>query len=95
MIGELDFYLSLYDDFLKTNGINNQKMLWKLNAIVKLMELVSKTDNNNFCENGLRMIMTLFKDYQFDSYDIESVDFNSCSNHERENVIPILIEEFR
>lgn len=93
---ELDFYLSLYDEFLKTTGINNQKMLWKLNAIVKLMELVSKTNNNNnFCENGLRMIMTLYNDYQFDSYDIKSIDVNSCSNQERENIMPILIEEFK
>ncbi|MFW9772164.1 MAG: hypothetical protein ACFFFB_03265 [Candidatus Heimdallarchaeota archaeon] len=95
MISELDFYLSLYDNFLKTIGIDKKKILWKSNSIVKLMELVDKTNNNQFCENGLRLIMTLFKDYQFDSCDIESSDFNLCSNLERESIMPILIKEFK
>ena len=92
---EIDFYLSLYDSFLKTYGIDNQKILWKLNAIVKLMEVSNSREDDLFCENGLRLIMTLFKDFQFDSCDIKSSDFESSSIPEREILIPILIEEFK
>jgi hypothetical protein len=92
---ETDFYLSLYDSFLKTYGIDERKILWKLNAIVKLMEVSNSKKDNVLCENGLRLIMTLFKDFQFDSCDIRSSDFESSSIPEQEFLIPILIEEFK
>ncbi|MFX1268668.1 MAG: hypothetical protein ACFFAK_11970 [Promethearchaeota archaeon] len=86
--------MNLYDDFIKTNNINNEKILWKMNSIIKLMKLTEGNEKGEFCESGLRMIMTLFNSYQFDSYDIESEDFDSSSIQQKKILVPILREEF-
>lgn len=67
MISEYDFYMNLYDDFIKTNNFKNDKILWKMNSIIKLMQLTEGSEEGEFCESGLRMIMVLFNSYQFDS----------------------------
>ena len=90
---DIDFYLSLFDEFLKTNNHENKKVLWKLNSIVKLMEHAGQKDNL-FCENGLRMIMTLFNSFQFDSCDIESYSFENSSFQQKQIILPILKKEF-
>ena len=94
MISEYDFYINLYDGFIKTNNIENDKTLWKMNSIIKLMKLTEGSDKEEFCESGLRVIMALFKNYQFDSSDIKSKDFDSSSIQEKEILIPILRDEF-
>lgn len=94
MITEYDFYMNLYDGFIKTNNFKNEKILWKMNSIIKLMKLTEGSEKGEFCESGLRMIMTLFKSYKFDSCDIESKDFDHSSIQQKEIVIPILREEF-
>lgn len=91
---ELDFYLSLFENFLKTKNNNEKKILWKLNSIIKVMEKANEKHNSLFCENGLRLIMLLFKNYQFDSCDIESKKFDNSLPQEKEIIIPILREEF-
>lgn len=92
-MADIDFYLSLFDEFLKTNNHKNKKILWKLHSIVKIMEHTSQKENL-VCENGLRMIMTLFNSFQFDSCDIESNYYDNSSVHQKDIVLPILKEEF-
>ncbi len=94
MISEYDFYMNLYDDFIKTNNFKNDKILWKMNSIIKLMQLTEGSEEGEFCESGLRMIMVLFNSYQFDSCDIKSKDFDNSSIHQKEIVVQILREEF-
>jgi hypothetical protein len=94
MINEYDFYMNLYDAFIKTNNIENDKILWKLNSIIKLMNLTEGSEEGEICESGLRLIMALFKSYQFDSCDIKSKYFDNSSIQQKELVIPILRKEF-
>ncbi len=86
--------MNLYDGFIKTNNFKNEKILWKMNSIIKLMKLTEGSENGEFCESGLRMIMILFKSYQFDSCDIKSKVFDNSSIPQKEIVMPILREEF-
>ena len=58
------------------------------------MKLTEGSEEGEFCESGLRMIMVLFKSYKFDSCDIESKDFDNSSIYQKEIVVPILREEF-
>jgi len=94
MISEYDFYMNLYDTFIKTNNNKNEKILWKMNSIIELMKLTEGSEEGEFCEIGLRMIMVLFKSYQFDSCDIKSTYFDNSSIQQKEIVVPILREEF-
>lgn len=94
MTSEYDFYINLYDNFIKTNNIENDKILWKLNSIIKLMKLTEGTEEEEFCESGLRMIMSFFKSYQFDSCDVQSKYFDNSSTQQKEIILPILREEF-
>ncbi|MFX0025189.1 MAG: hypothetical protein ACFE8M_02150 [Candidatus Hermodarchaeota archaeon] len=94
MVSEYDFYMNLYDSFIKTNNVENDKIIWKMNSIIKLMKLTEGSDEGEFCETGLRMIMSLFRSYQFDSCDIKSKDFDNSLIQQKEIVIPILREEF-
>jgi len=87
---ELDFYIFLFDEFLTANKDDYAKILWKLNSITKLMRV---SDDSEFCENGLRMIMTLFKDYTLESFENDGTEFNRSSEEEREIVLPILKQE--
>ncbi|MFW9947630.1 MAG: hypothetical protein ACFFDX_12470 [Candidatus Odinarchaeota archaeon] len=94
MISEYEFYMNLYDGFIKTNNIENDKILWKMNSIIKLMKLTEERDTEEFCESGLRMIMAFFKSYQFDSCDIKSKDFDNSSIYQKKILMSILREEF-
>jgi len=94
MISEYDFYMNLYDSFINTNNIENEKILWKMNSIIKLMKHSEGSEEGEFCESGLRMIVVLFKNYQFDFCDTKSKYFDNSSIQQREIVLPILRDEF-
>lgn len=94
LINEYDFYMNLYDDFIETRNQENRKFLWKMNSIVRLMNLTKGNEEGEFCENALRMIMVLFNTYIFSPYELSSHDFNITSNQEKEEINPILKQEF-
>lgn len=95
MITEIDFYLSLFDEFLIVQNNDQEKIFWKLNAIIKLMQTAETLKGDgDFCENGLRMIMSLFNNYTSNSYEFNSKKFNPTSEIEKEIVLPILKHEF-
>jgi hypothetical protein len=94
MINEYDFYMNLYDDFIKTRDKEKEKILWKARSIIKLMKFTKGNEEGDFCENALRMIMLLFKNYIFTPYELNSYELEINSNQEREIIIPILKNEF-
>jgi hypothetical protein len=91
---ELDFLAFIYEGFLNTENDETKKFLWKLNTITNTMKFSNDQTNDGFCENALRMIMTLFHNYIIDESEIESKSI--CEPHfdERDLILPILIEEF-
>ena len=91
---ELEFLASIYEEFLKTKNDQTQKFIWKLNAITTTMNFSNDQSDDGFCENALRMIMSLFHDYLIDESEIEEISLEEPKYDEREVIIPILIEEF-
>jgi len=94
MISEYDFYINLFDDFVETHDKENEKILWKTGSIIKLMKFTKSNEEGDFCENALRMIMLLFKNYIFTPYELNSYELEITSNQEREIALPILKNEF-
>ncbi|NVM19449.1 MAG: hypothetical protein HWN80_17240 [Candidatus Lokiarchaeota archaeon] len=93
-MAEFDFYMNLYDDFIKTRNDESDKILWKMYKILDLMKVTNENDPNGFMENGLRMIMLLFNKFEIDSCDLSSFDFIETIPDEKEELIFILKEEF-
>jgi hypothetical protein len=91
---ELEFLSSIYEDFLRTKNDQTQKFIWKLNAITKTMNFSNDQSDNGFCENALRMIMSLFHNYTIADSEIEENLFPKSEFNEKEVILPILIEEF-
>jgi hypothetical protein len=91
---ELEFLVSIYDGFLNTKNDETKKFLWKLNTITNTMKFSNDQTNDGFCENVLRMIMTLFHNYIIDESEIEGKSKSEPSFDDRDMILPILIEEF-
>ncbi|GAG76675.1 unnamed protein product [marine sediment metagenome] len=94
MMAECDFYMNLYEDFIKTRNDENDKILWKMYKILDLMKVADEKDQNGFVENGLRMIMLLFNNFIINSCDISSSDLNETSSDKKEELICMLKKEF-
>ena len=94
MMAECDFYMNLYDDFIKTRDDENDKILWKMYKILDLMKVTNQEDPNGFMENGLRMIMLLFNKYDINSCDLSSYDLIETVPDKKEKLLFILKEEF-
>jgi hypothetical protein len=94
MMAECDFYINLYDDFIRTRDDENDKILWKMHKILNLMKATTEKDPSGFMENGLRMIMLLYKNYRIDSCDLSSFDLNETSPDKKEELQFILKTEF-
>ncbi|TES94365.1 MAG: hypothetical protein E3J90_12565 [Promethearchaeota archaeon] len=94
MMSECDFYTNLYDDFLETRNDENERFLWKTRKIIDLMKVTTEKDANGFMENGLRMIMLLFKHFKISSCDLCSYDLFDTPFNEKEELMLILHEEF-
>lgn len=91
---ECDFYNNLYDDFLETRNDENDKMLWKTYKIIDLMNISDNKDTSGFMENGLRMIMLLFKHFKMCPCDLCSYDLFDAPLNEKEDLKLILHKEF-
>ena len=93
-MAECDFYMNLYDDFIKTRNDEDQKILWKMHKILDLMNITTENDTSQFMENGLRMIMLLFNKYDINSCDLSSKDLIETVHDKKEKLLFILKEEF-
>jgi len=93
-MAECDFYVNLYDDFIKTRNDENNKILWKMYKILDLMKETNENDPNGFMENGLRMIMLLFNKMELSAYDLSSYDLIETSPDKKEELLCLLKTEF-
>jgi len=69
MMMESSFYINIFDEFLDTEDDPQKKFMWELKSIINLMQKAKGLDDD-FCENGLRMILTLFNDYKIEPWEI-------------------------
>ena len=93
-MAECDFYMNLYDDYIETRNDENERFLWKTRKIIDLMKVTTEKDADGFMENGLRMIMLLFKHFKISSCDLCSNDLFDTPFNEKEELMLILHEEF-
>ena len=93
-MSECDFYTNLYDDYIETRNDENERFLWKTRKIIDLMKVTTEKDANGFMENGLRMIMLLFKHFTISPCDLCSIDLIDTPFNEKEELILILQAEF-
>ena len=91
---ECDFFIDTFNDFLKTHNDEHEKALWKMKAILNLMNLTKGEDTGDLCENGLRMIMLLYNHYRIYPFDIRSDAFNRESLPDYREFTSILKTEF-
>ena len=94
LMTECDFYMNLYDDYIETRNDENERFLWKTRKIIDLMKFTTEKDGNGFMENGLRMIMLLFKHFKMSPCDLCSYDLFDPTFNEKEELMHILHEEF-
>jgi hypothetical protein len=69
MIMESAFLINIFDEFLHTEDDPKKKLMWELKSIINLMQKAKGLDDD-FCENGLRMILTLFNEYKVEPWEI-------------------------
>lgn len=91
---EFEFLTSIYEGFLKTKNDQTHKFMWKLNSITKTMKFSNDQSDDGFCENALRMIMSLFHNYIIDDSEVEETVNNESLFNDKDVILPILIEEF-
>jgi hypothetical protein len=91
---ELEFLTTIYETFLRTKNDQTKKFMWKLNSITKTMNFSTDQNDDRFCENALRMIMSLFHSYIIDDSEIEETVHKEIPFNDRDVILPILIEEF-
>ena len=94
LMTECDFYMNLYDDYIETRNDENERFLWKTRKIIDLMKVTTEKDANGFMENGLRMIMLLFKHFKISPCDLCSIDLIDTPINEKEELLLILQAEF-
>ena len=94
MMAECDFYINLFDDFVKTQDNEIDKILWKTHKIVDLMNFADEKDMTGFMENALRMIMLLYRNFRLNSCDLSSIDLNETSPDKKKELQVILKTEF-
>jgi len=71
MTTENQFYISLFDEYMNNSTDPEKKIMWKLNSIIKLMNMTENYESD-FCENALRMIMVLFNEGEFESWELDN-----------------------
>ena len=92
MMTENQFYLSLFDDYKINSDNPEKKIMWKLNAIIKLMNL-TKDYESDFCENALRMIMILFNEIEFEPWELEDNEPRNVTENDKGLLNQILFDE--
>jgi hypothetical protein len=87
------FYIDIFDEFLQTEDDPQKKFMWELKSIINLMQKAKGLDDD-FCENGLRMILTLFNDYKIEPWEIlVNEEENEKSLFDDSDLVNILFEE--
>jgi len=92
MIIENQFYISLFDEFMINSADPEKKIMWKLNSIIRLMNMTENYESD-FCENALRMIMILFNEFEFESWELVKDKQSVIPENERGLFNQILFDE--
>ena len=87
------FYINVFDEFLSTRNDPEKKLMWKLKSIINLMQKTKDLDDE-FCENGLRLILNLFDNYEIEPWEvIVNEEENDKELFDDSELVKILFDE--
>lgn len=92
MITENQFYMSLFDEYMINSTDPEKKIMWKLNSIIRLMNM-TKNYESDFCENALRMIMILFNEFEFETWELVKGKPRDIPENDKSLFAQILFDE--
>ncbi|MFX1310245.1 MAG: hypothetical protein ACFE9M_07315 [Promethearchaeota archaeon] len=98
MISEVEFFAEIFEDFLSLDNQLYENDLWKFHSIIKLMHFADEFKDPQIVEEGLKIIINLFKFKEcgllLDSYELESYPINKLAEPEKTLLGSILKAEF-
>ena len=92
MMVENQFYMSLFDDYLINSTDPEKKIMWKLNSIIRLMNM-TKDYESDFCENALRMIMILYDEFEFEPWELDNNKPTDIPENDKTMFVQMLFDE--
>lgn len=90
---ETQFYMNILERFSQNNENSEKQMLMICKKIIELMSLLEETEDKQFVQNALIVIVALLKDYIPDFPMKKGTDFSLLSKAERETLQNILKQE--
>ncbi|MFW9969264.1 MAG: hypothetical protein ACFFDF_03625 [Candidatus Odinarchaeota archaeon] len=98
MILEVEFFDEILEEFLGLDNRLYENDLWKANSIIKLMHTSDEITDNKIVEEGLKIIVNLYKFKEcgalLDLYERESYPINELAEPEKTLLGSILMAEF-
>jgi len=95
MSQEIKFYQEILGEYCDLKDHPNIKEAWKVNSIIKLMNLAKKRDDNKeFVQSGLLIIMHLATGKYHDEIEESSRNLRDLMENEKQFVITSLKHEF-
>ena len=98
MIAEVEFFTEIFEEFLGMDNHLYENELWKSHSLIKLMQAADDFEDQNLVEEGLKIIINLFRFKEcgdlLDSYEKESHSINELPESEKTLLGSILRAEF-
>ncbi|MFO7796835.1 MAG: hypothetical protein ACQERB_15295 [Promethearchaeati archaeon] len=92
MISETEFFTKIIEKYSDINQDPIKIELLKSNAIRELMEVHSNKGKQDFIQNAMPIILSLFREECVDPFDACSKDIEKLSSNEKQKVTKILKE---
>ncbi len=90
---ETQFYTSILKKFSQDNENGEKQLLMICKKIIEVMSLLEETEDKQFVQNALIVIIALLKDYIPDFPMKKGTDLRFISKEERETLHNILKDE--
>ncbi|MHA1293685.1 MAG: hypothetical protein ACTSQJ_13585 [Promethearchaeota archaeon] len=91
---EMKCYLKILNYFQKKSDKREDIELWKSKSLMKLMDILMRTQNRKLITNALILMITLFENIPPDIYNNRGIHINRLSGKDKRALISALKEEF-
>ena len=95
---EIEFFDDIFEEFVCSEDVIQDNVIWKSNSIIKLMKALEEIENKCILEEGLKIILNLCKfserGYLHDPYESESYSINDILESDKIILDSILRAEF-
>ncbi len=91
---ELDLYLKIINCFQNESVSREKKEIWKNQSIIKLMNLLERTQNRPLVTNALILLLSLFENIPPDIYNNRGINSSHIPEIHKKLLIKELKDEF-